>query len=524
MKLKANEAMMFNIPQEIINILNQLEGAGFEAYLVGGCVRDLLMEKKPKDWDITTNAKPEEIQKIFPQNVYENNFGTVGVLTESSEESFHPQAGPPPAEKIVEITPFRVEAKYSDKRHPDEIKFTGKLEEDLARRDFTINAMALNLETHNLKPETENKKNKSFKFQVSNFKIIDLFNGQNDIKNKIIRTVGNPSDRFNEDALRILRAVRFTAELEFEIDKETEKAMENSVHLLDIISKERIRDELIKIIMSSFPHKAFSKMRETGMLKYTIPELEEGWGVTQNKHHIYTVWEHNINALKHSVSNKWPLDTRLASLFHDIGKPRTKCGEGPDSTFYNHEIAGSKMVFKILERLKFSKKLSEKVVKLVRWHLFFSDTEKITLSAVRRIVRNVGEENIWDLMKVRFADRVGMGRPKEEPYRLRKYESMIEEALRNPISPKMLAVKGEDVMRIAKIEPGPKVGHILNILLEEALDDPKLNEKEYLEERVARLSAMPQEDLEELNRKAKKKAMLEEEKKVEEIREKYHVK
>ncbi len=491
---------MFKIPDEILNILEKLQTAGFEAYLVGGCVRDLFMERLPKDWDITTNAKPEEIQKIFPQNIYENNFGTVAVLTESGEESL----------KIVEITPFRIEAKYSDKRHPDEIKFAGKLEDDLTRRDFTINAMALKI------------KNLSVK-QVD-YEIIDLFGGREDIKNKIIKTVGNPSDRFNEDALRMLRAIRFMAEFNFEIVKETEDAIENSVHLLDIISKERIRDEIIKIIESSFPDKAFTKMRATGMLKYIIPELEEGWGVGQNKHHIYTVWDHNINALMHSVSNNWPLDIRLASLFHDIGKPRTKSGDGPDSTFYNHEIVGSKMVAKILERLKFSKKLSEKVVKLVRWHLFFSDTEKITLSAVRRIVRNVGEENVWDLMKVRFADRIGMGRPKEETYRLRKYESMIEEALRNPISPKILEVKGEDVMRIAKIEAGPRVGHILNILLEEALDDPKLNNKEYLEERVARLASLPQEDLEELNKKAKRKAALEEEKKVEEIREKYHVK
>ena len=395
----------YEIPKEVLESLKTLEKADFDAYLVGGCVRDLLLKKIPKDWDITTNAAPEEIQKIFENTFYENEFGTVGVVTQSENQTL----------KTIEITPYREEAKYSDKRHPDEVKWAKTLEEDLKRRDFTINALAMRVE----KEKTE---------------IVDLFEGQKDLKNKIIRAVGNPEDRFNEDALRIMRAIRFSAELDFDIEEKTEKALKEKSGLLEMISKERIRDELVKMLMSGHPDKGFEKMRETGILRYVLPELEEGYGCCQNKHHIYTVWEHNIRALMHAVSKNWPLEIRLASLLHDIGKPRVKEGEGLDSTFYSHEIVSAKMAAKMMSRLKFSNKFREKVLKLVRWHLFFSDTEVITLSAVRRIIRNVGPENIWDLMKIRFTDRVGMGRPKEEPFRLRKYEAMVEQCLRDPLS------------------------------------------------------------------------------------------
>lgn len=485
----------FSIPKEILSILNNLQSSGFEAYLVGGCARDLLMKKTPKDWDITTNAKPEQIQNIFEHSVYENNFGTVGVITGSENKSL----------KLVEITPFRLEAKYSDKRHPDSVRFAEKLEDDLARRDFTINAIALKIS------------------KSKEIEIIDLFNGQEDVKNKIIRTVGNPDERFSEDALRMMRAVRFMSELGFEIEKTAEESIKKNVNLIKVISNERIRDEFIKMVMSNNPGEAIYKMHDLGILKIILPEFEEGFGVTQNKHHIYTVFDHNVNALNHAASKNWPLDVRIASLFHDIGKPRSKRGEGPNSTFYSHETIGAKIVGAVLRRLKFPAKFSQKVIKLIRWHLFFSDTEKITLSAVRRVVRNVGEENIWDLMKVRFSDRVGMGRPKAEPYRLRKYESMIEEALRDPISVRVLNIKGEDIMRIANISPSPKVGFILNILLEECLDDPKLNNKEHLEKRVLELGKLTDIDLENTAKKAKQKSAGLEELKIQEIRKKYFV-
>lgn len=488
---------MFKVPSEILSILEKLQNSGFEAYLVGGCVRDLLMGKQPKDWDITTNAKPEQIQNVFEYNVYENNFGTVGVITGSDDKSL----------KLVEITPFRLEAKYSDKRHPDNIRFAEKLEDDLTRRDFTINAIALKISN----------------LESQSFEIIDLFNGQKDIKDKIIKTVGNPDERFSEDALRMMRAVRFMAELGFEIEKTAEESIKKNAGLIKVISNERIRDEFIKMAMSNNPGKAIYKMHDLGILKIILPEFEEGFGVTQNKHHIYTVFDHNVNALDHAASKNWPLDVRIASLFHDIGKPRSKRGEGPNSTFYSHETIGAKIAGAVLRRLKFPVKFSQKVIKLIRWHLFFSDTEKIGISAVRRVVRNVGEENIWDLMKVRFSDRVGMGRPKAEPYRLRKYESMIEEALRDPISVRVLNIKGEDIMRIAGINPSPKVGFILNILLEECLDDPKLNNKGHLEKRVLELGKLTDEDLENTAKKAKQKSAGLEELKIREIRKKYFV-
>lgn len=498
---KEEKNEQYEIPKEVLESLETLEKAGFNAYLVGGCVRDLFRKAihsepvEPKDWDITTNAAPEDIQKIFANTFYENDFGTVGVVTGSENLAL----------KTIEITPYRSEAKYSDKRHPDKVEWAKTLEEDLGRRDFTINAMALRFHSGQAP------------------KIIDLFDGQNDLKNKFIKAVGNPEERFNEDALRIMRAIRFSAELNFGIEAETEKALAKKKGLLEMISKERIRDELVKILSSEHPDKGLEKMRETGILRYVLPELEEGYGVTQNKHHIYTVWEHNIRALMHAIRKNWPLEIRLASLLHDIGKPRAKAGEGPNSTFYSHEIIGAKMAARVLERLNFPKKFSEKVLKLVRWHLFFSDTAKITLSAVRRVIRNVGPENIWDLMKIRFTDRVGMGRPKEEPFRLRKYEAMVEQCLRDPISVSMLKINGNDIMKIANIGEGPKIGYIQHALLEQILDDPSLNTPEWLSENTKRLASLSDEELKKFGEAGKEKRAGLEESEIEKIMEKYRV-
>ncbi len=482
----------YKIPQEVLDVLIGLEGAGFEAYLVGGCVRDLLLGRKPKDWDVTTNAKPEEIQKVFKDSFYENDFGTVGVKTRSEDETL----------KVVEVTPYRVEAKYSDKRHPDEVKFAEKLEDDLKRRDFTVNALAAKAEP---------------------WKVVDLFDGQKDLENKIVKTVGKPEDRFSEDALRIMRAVRFATELEFEIDPDTERAIGEGADLLKMISQERIRDEFSKIIMADNASDGLKYMKKLDILRYVVLELEEGIGVGQNKEHVFTVWEHNIRALQHAADKKFPLEIRLAALFHDLGKPRVKIGEGRDSTFYNHEVVGARMTAQVMKRLKYSKKVSEKVVKLVRWHLFFSDIDIITLSAVRRLVRNVGPENVWDLMKVRFCDRIGMGRPKEQPYRLRKYEAMIEEAMRAPVHVKSLKVDGQDIMKIAGIEPGPKIGFILHALLEEVLEDPELNKKDYLEKRIKELVKLSDEELKKMGAAGIVRKEEEEEKELKKIRRKYGV-
>ncbi|MBU2109548.1 HD domain-containing protein, partial [Patescibacteria group bacterium] len=468
-----------------------------------------LLHAKPKDWDITTNAKPEEIQKLFPKTVYENKFGTVAVITENED----------PTLKVIEITPYRIESKYSDKRHPDSVRFTRNLEDDLKRRDFTINAMAMDI------PQT------TYDFVcpneiVSRLTLIDLFKGQNDLKNKIIKTVGNPEHRFNEDALRILRAIRLANELGFNVSHETQDAIKKQAKLLEIISKERIRDEFIKILITEKPSKGIEMMRELGVLTYVVPELEQGIGIEQNKAHKFTVWEHNLRSLDHAAFKKFPIEIRLASLLHDVGKPASRQWnkEKNDWTFYGHEIIGAKMSVRILSRLKFSKRTTDLIVRFVRYHLFFSDTEKITLSAVRRTVRNVGPENVWDLMKVRFCDRVGMGRPKETPYRLRKYESMIDEAMRAPLSVGMLKMDGNKVMELLKIKPGPKIGFILHILLEEVLDEPKKNTAKYLQKRVLELGKLSEKELEKIGKKAKETKEQIEKKEIEEIRKKWWVK
>lgn len=456
------------IPKEVKSVIDKLKKARFQAYLVGGCVRDFLREVEPEDWDVATNAKPEEIKKIFPKSFYENKFGTVTV------------GGLPAGKAGIEITPFRIEEKYTDKRHPDEVKWAKTIEEDLARRDFTVNAMAMDAE------------------------VIDPFNGQKDLENKIIRAVGKPEDRFSEDALRMIRAVRFATTLGWEINPETAEAIKKNAPWLQAISKERIRDELLKIIMAKRAADGIELLRELGLLKYIIPELEEGYKVSQNKHHIYECYEHAVFSLKYAAEKNFNEYVRLAALFHDIGKPRSKRGEGSDATFYGHEVVGARMTAQILNRLRFSKKDIEKIVKLVRYHLFYYNVDEVTEASVRRLVRNVGKENIEELLEVRMADRIGSGVPKAEPYKLRHLKYVIERVSRDPISVKMLKVNGEDAMRALDIKPGPKIGWVLDVLLGLVLTDPKKNKKEILEKEVQKLGKLSEKELSSLAPKAKK--------------------
>ncbi|OGD68132.1 hypothetical protein A2996_00505 [Candidatus Campbellbacteria bacterium RIFCSPLOWO2_01_FULL_34_15] len=488
--------MKFNIPKEVSQVTETLNNAGFEAYLVGGCVRDLILNKEPKDWDITTNATPEQIQEIFEHTFYENTFGTVGVVNDKTEDL---------KLKTIEVTPYRLESEYSDSRRPDSVKFSDKLEDDLKRRDFTMNAIAYD--------------------PIKN-ELVDLYDGQKDIKNKTIKAVGEPEERFGEDALRILRAVRFKAELGFEIEKETGKAIQKMANKLEKISQERIRDEFVKIVMSENPMKGIELAHELGILKYIVPELEEGIGSDQKGAHIYTIWEHNLRAVQHSADKNWPLHVRLSALLHDVGKPATKRFDKikKENTFYGHEVVGARMTEKILKRLKFSNEIVEIVTKLVRNHLFFSDVDKITLSAVRRIIANVGADRVWELMDVRSCDRIGMGVAKETSYRLKKYHSMIEEAMKDPVSVGMLKIDGNDIMKNLGEKPGPKIGFTLHALLEEVLDDPKLNTKEYLEKRAGELLKLPEEELKKLGEAGKEKKDEEQEREVKEIRKKFGVK
>ncbi|MFH1937968.1 MAG: HDIG domain-containing metalloprotein [Patescibacteria group bacterium] len=476
------------LPQEIKNILGKLEKKSFESYVVGGSVRDLLLGQKPKDWDITTKAKPKEIQKIFPDSFYKNKFGTVTIKTKSKDSAL----------KVIEITTFRTEQKYTDKRHPDKISFTSDAKDDLARRDFTINSIAL-----------DKKEN-----------ILDPFKGQKDLKDKKIKAVGNPNDRFNEDALRMLRAIRLAIELNFKIESKTFKAIQKNSGWLQAIAKERIRDELIKMIMLEKPDQAIELLKEANLLKYIIPELEKGISIGQNKHHTYTIYQHSILSLKFAAQKKFNLEVRLAALFHDIAKPQTKRGEGYDSTFYNHDHLGSKFTMNILQRLKFSRKIIEKTALLVRNHMFVYGVDEVTEAGIRRLLRRVGLENINDLINLRVADRLGSGVPKAIPYKLRHLKYLIEKVSKDPISAKMLKIDGNDLMKLLKIKPGPRLGLLIEALLAEVLENPKLNTKTKLSQKAKELNKLP-------DQKLKDKTNVIQEKKQEvdsEIKDKYWVK
>lgn len=481
------------VPHVVREVAHTLKGAGYDAWLVGGCVRDLLIGREPKDWDITTNAKPEEIQKLFPETFYENAYGTVGVVTDATE----------PRLKVIEITPYRIEGKYSNARHPDEVTFSEKLEDDLERRDFTINAIA---------------------YDPASKVLVDLHGGAGDIASKRLVAVGDPHKRFEEDALRMLRAIRIAAELDFVIDASTLAGIAANAPQLAKISRERVRDELVRILQSDAPMQALYMAQKLGLLKHIIPELEEGIGCAQNQAHSYDVFEHLMRSLQHAADKGWSLDILLSALLHDIGKPRTRewSDEKRDWTFHGHDVVSAKMAKKIMKDLKFSSETIDKVTNLVRMHMFFSDPDVITLSAVRRVIARVGKENINDLLNLRVCDRIGTGRPKEHPFRLRKYMSMVDEAMRDPISVAMLKIDGEKLKELG-LEPGPRFGWILHALLEEVLDDPSLNTAENLKKRALSLAQLPEKELRELGEKGKDKKEEADEAEVKKLREKHKV-
>ncbi|MES2994514.1 MAG: CCA tRNA nucleotidyltransferase [Patescibacteria group bacterium] len=486
--------MHFPVPLEVKAVSDGLRKEGFEAYLVGGCVRDILLQREPKDWDVTTNAKPEDIQRIFPESFYENEFGTVGVKTGSESSKL----------AVIEVTPYRTETGYSDKRRPDEVIFGESLEDDLARRDFTINAIALD---------------------ESKGQLVDPYKGQVDIEARVLRTVGNAEDRFEEDGLRLMRAVRLVAELEFALDAETAAAIQNKGQNLKLISRERIRDEFVRILESKQPMMALTLSQQLGILEHIAPDLTRGIGIEQNQAHSYDVFGHLMRAVQHAADKEWDFDIRLAALFHDVSKPETRrwSDEKKDWTFHGHEVVGSRVTRKALEDMRFSRETIDKVTKLVRWHMFFSDPDQITLSAVRRMIVNVGEDNIWDLLNLRICDRIGTGRPKEQPFRFRRYKAMVEEALRDPISVAMLKTDGSRIMEKFHVQPGPKIGFILHALLEEVLEDPQKNDEGYLDTRTEGLLELSDSELKELGDSGKKRREVEEEKEVREILEKHHV-
>lgn len=434
----------FKLPNEVKKVLSDFKKNNFEIYIVGGAVRDLLMGKNVYDWDFTTNATPEEIIKIYPDGFYDNAFGTVGLTVEGFDEPF-------------EITTYRTEFGYSDNRRPDKVSWGKSLEEDLKRRDFTINAFAYDGE-----------------------KLIDLYDGRKDLNNKVLKAVGDASERFNEDALRMMRAVRIAGELKFQIEKNTFEAIQSNATLINRIAKERIKDELFKILKSNNPYSGFVHLKESGLMQEILPELTKCFGIEQKsvgRHHIYDVGTHLLMSLKECKSED-PI-TRFATLIHDIGKPQTvrKLPTGV-ITFYNHEMVSTRIAENIADRLKFSSKEKDKLVKLVRFHQFTVD-EHQTDSAIRRFITNIGLEYVEDMLHLRVADRLGGG-ASETSWRLEEFKKRLVEVQKQPFAIKDLKINGKDVMEKLNIPAGPKVGEILEKLFNEVVENNVPNERESL--------------------------------------------
>lgn len=444
---------------DILKKMNEIFAQhGYKAYLVGGAVRDMLMGKEPHDWDVTTDATPEQVMSIFRKVIPTGiAHGTVTVHFMKNE---------------IEVTTFRTESDYSDGRHPDKVEYTGNIEEDLSRRDFTINAIASYL---------------------GDGTITDPFHGRDDIKRKVIRTVGNPLERFSEDGLRPVRAVRFSAQLGFEIERETLKAISEPEILKKTsgISLERFRDELLKLMKAEKPSAGLKLMEESGILDIFIPEFKKCRGCIQGDfrgYHQFDVLDHLFYACDGAPASKQ--NVRLAALFHDIGKPDVKrvipTPQGDQFTFYNHEAKSQQITKEILFRLKFSNAEIANICHLVVNHMF-NYTQDWTDAAVRRFLAKIHEENLEDLYDLRLADIYGMnnapvrGQDSRTIALLNELKDRIsKETEKNSVlSLKQLAVNGKDLMKNG-ISAGKDLGFVLNQLLETVLEDPSQNEKEQL--------------------------------------------
>jgi tRNA nucleotidyltransferase/poly(A) polymerase len=434
------------IPAEVIKIIKKFKDNKGEIYIVGGAVRDLLLGREVKDWDLTTNLTPDQMKQLFPKNsFYNNNFGTFSIVGKDKQ--------------IYEITTFRTEQGYSDSRHPDEVKWGTSLEEDLQRRDFTINTIALDIGVIDGK-----------------IVIIDPYQGGKDLEDKLVRAVGNPSDRFKEDALRMMRAVRIAGQIGFGVEDETFRAIQQSAQLLKNIAWERIRDELFKILASQSPATGIQMLKNAELLKEIIPELLDGIGMEQKGHHIDDVWTHNLKTLANCTSYH-PV-TRLAALLHDVAKPASMKIISGERTFHNHEIIGSRIALSIGKRLRLSKQELDQLFRLVRWHMF-TTSEMQTDKAVRRFIRNVTPDYLDEMIALRRGDRVGSG-AKETSWRWELFKQRLIEVQKQPFSIKDLKVNGHDVMEVLGIKPGRKIGEVLNALFKEVEEDPKLNDRDIL--------------------------------------------
>lgn len=527
--------MTVNLPIEVLYILQTLQKNDYDAFLVGGAVRDIFLNSLNEekvfitDFDFTTNATPEQIQEVFPENFYENKFGTVSITVEHLLEQITKEGfqlhkdtlsdlvqkefedsgqriidladaskiheslesegvDPNPESKEVEIelklppfeiTTYRADGEYEDFRRPNEVSWGKNIEDDLKRRDFTLNAMALSVNKdflENLFSNNINMLPSDISLSEENTKLVDPHNGILDITRQSITTVGEPNQRFQEDALRLLRAIRFAVQLEMEIDEATWIAISKNAHLIAKISGERIRDELLKMLKSNHPARAIKMLDKTGLLEFILPELLLGKGVDQAGHHTTDVWVHSVDALA-SCPSPDPI-VRLATLLHDVGKPATAKIINGEVTFYNHEIIGSRIASKIGKRLRLSKTNLQRLFTLVRYHMFYYQPHHSDAS-IRRFMRKVGLENIDDILALREGDRLGSGARKTS-WRLEEMKDRMIEQLHQPMEVKDLAINGNDLMNELKMKPGREMGMVLNELFEKVLEKPELNEKEVL--------------------------------------------
>lgn len=470
-------SMKFKFDDGVVKIVDQLQNSGYEAWVVGGAVRDLILGIPAYDWDVTTSATPEQIVPLFEECFYDNEYGTVKVAGKHIREQFGLPEGAIDDDTLYDITTYRSESEYSDKRRPDSVEWGKTIEEDLKRRDFTINAIALRITTNKLMKQQTNGEHEC--------ETVDPYGGQEDIENKLIKAVGDPDERFEEDALRIMRAIRLSAQLGFMIEDKTLAALKSKVANLKEISWERIGAETMKLLGTEHCADGIMLMLNTGIIELVMPELLTMKEVKQGGHHIYDVFTHSLEALRACPSPD-PV-VRLATLLHDIDKPvAAKAGGERGVTFYNHEVSGARTAKKIAERLKLSKKDQDRVFTLVRWHMFVYES-KMTDASIRRFIRRVGKENIHDMMALRIGDRVGGG-SKATSWRLTELQKRIGEQLYEPLSLKDMNINGAEIMEILDIPPSRKVGEILNTLFEEILDDSSKNTKEYLEKRVKELA------------------------------------
>ena len=435
--------------REIRRIADSFFEAGFECYLVGGSVRDIILGYEVDDFDFATNARPEQVRALFRRVVPTGiKHGTVSIISGG---------------KAYEVTTYRSDGKYTDGRRPEEVSFSETLEEDVRRRDFTINGIACDVRTEEL---------------------IDHVGGLRDIERRLIRTIGDPMERFGEDGLRTFRACRFAAKLNFEIEEETFAAISRTLDVASRVSMERVREELVNLLETELPSIGFERMRESGLLGLFLPELAAGYGLVQNKYHLYDIYYHSIYSCDAAPRTDTVL--RLASLLHDLGKvPTRRSSSDGEYTFYNHEVIGGRIAKRVMRRLKFSNEEIERVSNLVVNHMFHY-TDEWTDGAVRRFMRKVGVENLNDILEIRMADRRGNGMRDGMPQPIRELLRRIDriKEAENAITVRDLDIDGYAVMDGFGIQPGPIIGHILNELLEMVLDDPDMNTREKLMEKA----------------------------------------